>query len=468
MKKIVYLILFFLIFSISYNIYAKDRLDCGYTFNINGENPIYEIWARNSSIYVQSGPVNPMKTPSRTFYLLVQYNSESDTNGKVRIYMNIDEFSDDYFQNITSFTDAINKNTCGSGSLTGDDCLAHYLTRPYRVNSLFYYDFRNYETDGSLNIYNMYPVSRFIDTNGNLYCPPVYIHDAWKYTDAGRWSKSHENRKAYSTENYYYVSLDSNPPANLKDKEYNSSYGYGIVSADKYTLNSTINNINQESSKMSTENIPNHCKYNIQGFFASIGLVQYDLNADVEFDVTKEKKVENLSVTGGGPFEYKLENDTSSSTVCPNSIYFEQDGTTIWVKFGKGNSYRTTELDEEYEKFKDKDIPFNSEEYKSCVQMFGSDFLQFIDDNVFKLVYIGIPILLILLTTFDFAKVVFVEDKDGMKNATDKLKKRIILAILIYLVPKIVIFLVNYIEQDDIVSQCALYYDEQHSSVTSK
>ena len=156
------------------------------------------------------------------------------------------------------------------------------------------------------------------------------------------------------------------------------------------------------------------------------------------------KNVENYSIT--------------DRTVCPyndTNCYYRNDVSEI--------------IDESIEvKPIDKEFKTNTEEYKTCVQMFGSDFLQFIDDNVFKLVYIGIPILLILLTTFDFAKVVFVEDKDGMKNATDKLKKRVILAILIYLVPKIVIFLVNYIEQDDIVSQCALYFDEQHSSVSSK
>ncbi len=82
---------------------------------------------------------------------------------------------------------------------------------------------------------------------------------------------------------------------------------------------------------------------------------------------------------------------------------------------------------------------------ETCENLFGTDFLNFLNNNVIKTIYIGIPILLILLTTFDFAKVVFIDDKDGIQNAFKKMTTRIIAAVLIFLVPNIIIFANNII-----------------------
>ena len=109
---------------------------------------------------------------------------------------------------------------------------------------------------------------------------------------------------------------------------------------------------------------------------------------------------------------------------------------------------------------KDVEFKFNSEEYKTCRDLFGNEFLKLLDDNIFKLIYIGIPILLILLTTFEFAKVVFSDDKDGMANATKNFRTRVIVAILIYLVPKLLILIGNTIDRDNYALSCAKYYNK--------
>ena len=90
----------------------------------------------------------------------------------------------------------------------------------------------------------------------------------------------------------------------------------------------------------------------------------------------------------------------------------------------------------------------------TCRELLGLDFLDFLNNNVLKVVYIGIPILLIVLTTFDFAKVVFIDDKEGISSAGKKFGKRVIAAFLIYLVPTILILGSNIFANNEI-SKCA-------------
>lgn len=91
----------------------------------------------------------------------------------------------------------------------------------------------------------------------------------------------------------------------------------------------------------------------------------------------------------------------------------------------------------------------------TCEQLFGGGsggFMNFLKKNVFKIIYIAVPIILLVLTTIDFSKVVFNDDKDGIKNAWKRFGKRAIAAILIYLTPTILIFIADVIGADDVNS----------------
>lgn len=104
----------------------------------------------------------------------------------------------------------------------------------------------------------------------------------------------------------------------------------------------------------------------------------------------------------------------------------------------------------------------NSSPNETCETLFGSDFLKFLNNNVFTIVRIAIPLLLIAFTTFDFAKVVFIDDKDGIQNAVKKFGKRIVAAILIFLIPQILIWLAQIIGADK-VNECAEWMQENQS-----
>ena len=78
--------------------------------------------------------------------------------------------------------------------------------------------------------------------------------------------------------------------------------------------------------------------------------------------------------------------------------------------------------------------------------------MTFLKENVFKIIYIAVPIILLVLTTIDFSKVVFNDDKDGIKNAWKRFGKRAIAAVLIYLTPTILIFIADVIGANDVNS----------------
>ena len=105
-----------------------------------------------------------------------------------------------------------------------------------------------------------------------------------------------------------------------------------------------------------------------------------------------------------------------------------------------------------------------AEIYKTCEEIFGESFLKWLDENVFIVIRIAVPILLILLTSFDFAKVVFSDDKEGMSNAFKRFTKRAIAAILIFLTPSIIMLIANLIGGDELkaVTDCVNYIENMH------
>ena len=99
-------------------------------------------------------------------------------------------------------------------------------------------------------------------------------------------------------------------------------------------------------------------------------------------------------------------------------------------------------------------LPLNEIE-ATCEALFGGGeggFMTFLKKNVFKIIYIAVPIILLVLTTIDFSKVVFNDDKDGIRNAWKRFGKRAIAAVLIYLTPTILIFIADVIGANDVNS----------------
>ncbi len=85
----------------------------------------------------------------------------------------------------------------------------------------------------------------------------------------------------------------------------------------------------------------------------------------------------------------------------------------------------------------------------NCEDLLGVSLINFLKDNVFKTIYIVIPIILLVLTSLDFSKVIFSDSKDDNKKAFQKFGKRVVAAVLVYLTPTILIFLIEVIGSDE-------------------
>lgn len=96
--------------------------------------------------------------------------------------------------------------------------------------------------------------------------------------------------------------------------------------------------------------------------------------------------------------------------------------------------------------------PINSN-IKNCKDLFGVSLINFLKGNIFRTIYILVPIILLVLTTLDFSKVVFSDSKDDNKKAFQRFGKRVVAAILVYLTPTILIFLIEILGASE-VKEC--------------
>lgn len=88
----------------------------------------------------------------------------------------------------------------------------------------------------------------------------------------------------------------------------------------------------------------------------------------------------------------------------------------------------------------------------TCNALFGYNLINLLKNNVFKIIYFSIPILLVVLTTLDFLKCIFSDDNKEMRKSFDKLTKRIVATVLIFLTPTILMFLIQLVGNDEIKS----------------
>ena len=101
----------------------------------------------------------------------------------------------------------------------------------------------------------------------------------------------------------------------------------------------------------------------------------------------------------------------------------------------------------------------------TCQGIFGDSLIRFLKNNVFRIIYIAIPILLLVLTTLDFAKITFKNDKDDIPNAFKRFWKRCLAAILIYFTPSILILFINILGVDE-VEKCIQTFKTMETEIS--
>ena len=88
----------------------------------------------------------------------------------------------------------------------------------------------------------------------------------------------------------------------------------------------------------------------------------------------------------------------------------------------------------------------------SCSGVFGPEFISVLREHVYAPIKWLTPILLILLTSFDYAKVVFSGKKEDMSKVTNNFLKRAVAALIIFLAPDIILLIVDLVNKHSIAS----------------
>lgn len=93
----------------------------------------------------------------------------------------------------------------------------------------------------------------------------------------------------------------------------------------------------------------------------------------------------------------------------------------------------------------------------SCEGYFGSannpdDLMYILKNNIFKPIRILVPIVLVILTSFDFVQAIFNDKKEGMPKATSNFIKRAIIALLIFFAPDLLSLILTLIDASVIKS----------------
>ena len=104
--------------------------------------------------------------------------------------------------------------------------------------------------------------------------------------------------------------------------------------------------------------------------------------------------------------------------------------------------------------------PIDISEDTDCEYIFGDpnneDSVIYMMQRFFDYVKVIAPLLVVLLSGFDFAKITLSGDQDQMKKATSKLVIRLVCAVALYFVPMITTFLLNLINNSSVDQTCGL------------
>lgn len=91
----------------------------------------------------------------------------------------------------------------------------------------------------------------------------------------------------------------------------------------------------------------------------------------------------------------------------------------------------------------------------TCDGVIGSKLMSEIK-SIFRMIQIAAPVILLLLTSIDFAKIVFSDNKDGMEKAKNNFLKRAVATMIIFFAPFIIQLVLEFINDSSIrtIEEC--------------
>lgn len=182
----------------------------------------------------------------------------------------------------------------------------------------------------------------------------------------------------------------------------------------------------------------NYCKYSI---YKDSSYVESD-----EGTVELYYNETSFHFSDGYDIKFTIEDIISSNDgSCPHNLYssYATLKETFWVndpgKLNRNRVWTLTSIERYNNNSGNNKTP--SAPTNSC-ELFSDDAIKIIDD-VMKVIRIAVPILLVVLGMTDFLRATFSDNEDNMKKDRDRFIKRIIAAIIVFIVPIFVNLVLN-------------------------
>lgn len=119
-------------------------------------------------------------------------------------------------------------------------------------------------------------------------------------------------------------------------------------------------------------------------------------------------------------------------------------------------------VDDARDKLSD-DSNFDLSDYnqpQDCVGIFGDptdkESLAYLIQTILNYIKVIGPILVVILSSFDFVKVIWTSDDENMKKAQQKLAKRLVAAVLLFLLPLLIDIMFNLINDSIVDPTCGI------------
>lgn len=180
--------------------------------------------------------------------------------------------------------------------------------------------------------------------------------------------------------------------------------------------------------------------------------IDYDTDKVYSFKIDSNFTISNFltQYKGQCPRFLSVDRDSNPRAEGEPPITVEQISTTIYMPGTKGQAYSLSEV-KGVNPENDEQLSLTGilspnivlkDKINDCSELLGEDIAGWLN-VIWNLVKIGIPIVLIGIGILDFVQSVFSGKEDSMKKSQGKFIKRIIIAVVIFLIPTILELLLN-------------------------
>ena len=162
------------------------------------------------------------------------------------------------------------------------------------------------------------------------------------------------------------------------------------------------------------------------------------------------KIVEDQSITTSPKVKFTAQELwKNNSNSCPNhlKVYNSSQSGIVEISFDEAGSYYSLLKTTNHGKTTEQST---KPEPNNCEELLGDDVIEIIDD-LMKIIRIAVPILLIVFGMTDFLRATFSNSEENIKKDRDRFIKRIIAAIIVFIVPifvDLVLHLANKVWSD--------------------